>query len=259
MSTTSDPSLRFVLPDDSPLLANLAALWAHEPKLAAAIEELDETPSYRVEPSKSGVPTVSIPTDDGKSIHLHSRYQPLDEARRLIDPLPLDTCIVFHVHGFGLGYHVEQLFESASNEAMICIFEDDLLRLRTAFEQRDFSTLIRSNRVIFFWQLDKAALFTRLMSQSATIAMAFEKVEHPPSMQLAEDFHRQMLTWCDEFKAFAKTNISTLVLNGRRTAENVTRNLAWYVACPSLSRLKDAYKGKPAVIVSAGPSLRKNK
>ena len=100
----------------------------------------------------------------------------------------------------------------------------------------------------------RAALFTRLMSQSATIAMGFEKVEHAPSLQLAEEFHRQMLTWCDEFKAFAKTNISTLVMNGRRTAENVTRNLAWYVATPSLARLKDAYKGKPAVIVSAGPS-----
>jgi hypothetical protein len=200
-----------------------------------------------------------MPTDEGKSIHLHSRYQPLDDAKRLIDPLPLDTCIAFHVHGFGLGYHVEQLFDRASGEATICVIEGDLLLLRTAFELRDFSKLIRSNRVIFFWQLDKAALFTRLMSQSATIAMAFEKVEHPPSLQLAHEFHRQMLTWCDEFKAFAKTNISTLVLNGRRTAENVTRNLAWYVSTPSLSRLKDAYKGKPAVIVSAGPSLRKNK
>ena len=83
MSTTSDPSLRFVLPDDSPFLANLAALWAHEPKLAAAIEALDAIPSYRVEPSRSGVPTLAIPTDDGKSIHLHSRYQPLDDAKRV--------------------------------------------------------------------------------------------------------------------------------------------------------------------------------
>src|SRR4029077_7104896 len=32
-----------------------------------------------------------------------------------------------------------------------------------------------------------------------------------------------------------------------------------YVASPSLSRLKDHYSGKPAIIVSAGPSLRKNK
>src|SRR5690606_14450347 len=96
-------------------------------------------------------------------------------------------------------------------------------------------------------------------SQTAAIAMAFEKVEHAPSLQLAPEFHRQFQTWCDEFRAFARTNISTLVLNGRRTAENVTRNLPWYLATPSIARLKDCFKGKPAVIVSARPSLRKNK
>jgi hypothetical protein len=259
MTATCDSSLRFVLPEESPYLANLAAVWAHDPKLAAAIEALDRTPSYRVEPSKSGVPTVAIPNDDGKSIYLHSRYQPLDEAKKLIDPLPLDECIAFHVHGFGLGYHIEQLFEQASEEAILCVIENDLLMLRTAFEQRDFVKLIRSNRVLFFWQLDKAALFSRLMSQSATVAMGFTKVAHAPSLQLQSEFHKQMQIWCDEFKDFTKTNISTLVLNGRRTAENVSRNLPWYVATPSLSRLKDCYKGKPAVIVSAGPSLRKNK
>jgi len=259
MLVTADQSLRFVLPDESPLLANLAALWAHDPKLAAAIEALDATASYPVEPSRSGVPTLAIPTGDGKSIQLHSRYQPIDEAKKLIDPLPLDECIAFHVHGFGLGYHVEQLFESASDEAILCVIENDLLMLRTAFEQRDFVKLIRSNRVLFFWQLEKATMFSRLMSQSAAIAMAFHAVSHPPSLQLQPEFHRQMQIWCDEFRDFSKTNISTLVINGRRTAENVSRNLPWYVATPSLSRLKDCYKGKPAVIVSAGPSLRKNK
>lgn len=259
MTATHDPSLRFVLADESPYLANMAALWTHDPKLAAAIEAIDGTPSYPVEASKSGVATISICTDDTKAIQLHSRYQPLDEAQRLIDALPLETRIAFHVHGFGLGYHVAQLFEFASAEATICVMEDDLLLLRTAFELRDFSKLIRSNRVTFYWQLDKATLFNRLMPQSAAIAMGFEKVDHAPSLQRSPAFHQQMHTWCEEFKAFAKTNISTLVMNGRRTAENVAQNLAWYVSTPSLSRLKDCYKGKPAVIVSAGPSLRKNK
>src|SRR4051812_6810730 len=190
MTATPDPSLRFVLADDAPIIANLAALWAHDPKLAAAIEALDATPSYRVEASKSGAPTVSIPTSDGTTIQLHSRYQPLEEAKRLIDPLPLGSCVMYHVHGFGLGYHVEQLFERASIETTICVIENELLLLRTAMELRDFSKLIQSNRLMFFWQADKSALFTRLMSQSAAIAMGFEKVDHAPSLQLAPEFHR---------------------------------------------------------------------
>ena len=39
-----------------------------------------------------------------------------------------------------------------------------------------------------------------------------------------------MQTWIAEFVAFARTSLNTLVLNGRRTAENVSRNLGWYVA-----------------------------
>jgi hypothetical protein len=84
-------------------------------------------------------------------------------------------------------------------------------------------------------------------------------VVHPPSLLLAAEFHAEMETFAAELKAYAKTTVATLVLNGRRTAENIARNIPWYVATPSLSRLKDLHKGSPAIIVSAGPSLRKNK
>src|SRR5205823_4255217 len=61
------------------------------------------------------------------------------------------------------------------------------------------------------------------------------------------------------FRDYARTGLNTLIANGRRTAENITRNIGWYVASPSLARLKDRFKRSPAIIVSAGPSLRKNK
>jgi hypothetical protein len=53
--------------------------------------------------------------------------------------------------------------------------------------------------------------------------------------------------------------LNTVVLNSQKTAENIARNIGWYAAAPSLSRLKNRYKGQPAIIVSAGLSLRKNK
>jgi hypothetical protein len=77
-------------------------------------------------------------------------------------------------------------------------------------------------------------------------------------MQVAELFHRQMQTWLGEFASFTRTSMNTLVLNSRRTAENIARNIGWYVGSPGVGRLENAHKGRPAVIVSAGPSLRKN-
>ncbi|MCC6422226.1 MAG: motility associated factor glycosyltransferase family protein [Phycisphaerales bacterium] len=257
MNASADPSYRYILDPQAPYLRNLAALWATDPDLARQVEAIEE--SYTVEPSKSGEPTVAVTGVEGRKIHLHSRYQPLDEAKRLIGPMDASGCMAFHVHGFGLGYHVEQLFEKISTEGIIAVLEPDIRLLRTAFEHRDLSQLIASKRIYFFTEPNKTQLLVKLTSWAAMFTMGFEKVEHAPSIQARPDFYAQMQGWIDDFLAYCRTNMNTLVLNGKRTAENLARNIGWYAATPGLGRLAGRYRGMPAVIVSAGPSLRKNK
>jgi hypothetical protein len=262
MTASSDPSLRFVLDPGSVYLKNMAALWTSEPRLARAIEALrgDEPgPTYEVEQSKSGPATAKAQTFEGRSIYLHSRYNPADEAARQIEKADVENIVAFYVSGFGLGYHVQALFDRCGDDTLVCIFEPDLRVLQIAFEHNDFSKLIECSRVMWFWKDDKAELFNRLTPWQPSITMGFERISHQPSIELAPAFHQQMATYVDEFKAYAHTSVTTLVLNGKRTAENVASNLPWYVATPSLSRLGQKYRGMPAIIVSAGPSLRKNK
>jgi hypothetical protein len=254
-----DDSLRFVLPEDAAYLKNLAALWAVDPRLAEAIEATDAQPSYPCELSKSGAPTACIKTSDGRDVCLHSKYEPLREAEALIAQVPADERFVFFIHGFALGYHVELLARAASEEAILCILEPDLLMLRTALERRDFSDLLETGRVLLFTKLDKSELFVRLANYTGLLSVGCEVIEHAPSVSIAPEFHAQFRTWIAELRDYSRTAMNTLILNGRRTAENITRNIAWYVASPSLSRLEGRHKGKPAIVVSAGPSLRKNK
>src|ERR1041384_4781292 len=174
MSATSDQSRRFVLPKDAPYLRNLAALWAIDPALAMQIEALEESAVHKTDPSKSGLPTVAVPTGDGRSVYLHSRHRPMEEAQRLIDAVKIDGRVAFYVQGFGLGYHVELLFQRTSDEAVVCILEPDLVLLKTAFQHRDFSPLIESGRLLFFTKADKTELFTRLMQRSGLLSMGFE-------------------------------------------------------------------------------------
>jgi hypothetical protein len=248
---------RFVLPHDAPFVRNLAALWSIDPRLARAIEALPEDGCFRLVPSRSGPFTVAVNVD-GHELFLHSRHHPIDEAARLIDGIDFGRHAAFFIQGFGLGYHVEATFEKASEEAILCVSEPDLRMLRTALQARDLTPLIESRRVHFFWQADKSELFMRLQGQAALFTLGCETVSHGPSIRLNEAHHRQAAEWMDEFVAYSRTSINTLVLNGRRTAENVARNIGWYAATPSLSHLKDRHKGQPAIIVSAGPSLRKN-
>jgi hypothetical protein len=190
MTATNDPSFRFVLPPDACYLKNLAALWASDPNLAMKIEALSDADALKIENSKAGPPTLMVSTTDARTVYLHSRYDPIGEAAKLIDASELDGKVAFYIHGFGLGYHVEQVFDRASPESIFCIFEPDLRVLRAAMEHRDLSRMIESHRLLFFTSLDKAELFTRLTPQMATIALGFGSIAHAPSLQLHSDFHR---------------------------------------------------------------------
>jgi hypothetical protein len=254
-STDASQQIPATQPD---MLANLAALWATEPRLAEAVEALDEDGEYPTEPSRCGLPTVAVSTPDGRRVYLHSRHQPLDEAQRLIDPIEIEQKTTFHVLGLGLGYHLKLLFERASEEAIFCIFEPDLRMIRTALWHVDLSAAIRSNRLLWFWRGEKAEMFGRLAPHTAMISIGSQTVVHAPSLQLHERFFRSAQVWLEEFASFCRTSMNTLVFNSRKTAENISRNIGWYAATPNAARLADRYRNRPAVIVSAGPSLRKN-
>jgi hypothetical protein len=259
LECATDSSQRFVLSEDAAYLRNLECLWATDPKLAAALEATDNQPSYVVEPSRSGPPTMRMRTADGRDLYLHSRHEPIKEAEQLIASVDPQKSFVVFLHGFGLGYHAELLFDRISKESILVVLESDLVLLRTAMEQRDFSKMIESNRLHFFTSLDKSELFVRVLNYNGLLILGAASVTLASAAGLAPAFHKQMATWIEELKSFGQTSLNTLILNGRRTAENITRNIGWYAASPGVERLHHRYRGKPGIIVSAGPSLRKNK
>src|SRR4051794_1669923 len=136
MTASTDPSARYVLPPDAPYLNNLAALWSRNPALARELEALTDgtCASFHVEPSRSGPPTVTARTSDGRSITLHSRYDPVAEAKKLIERVKTDSCVAFYLLGLGLGYALEALFERTSEESLLFVFEPDLRLMRIALE-----------------------------------------------------------------------------------------------------------------------------
>src|SRR5258706_8807447 len=257
MLATLDQSTRFVLPEGAALVANLAALWAVDAALAMELEERLEEETYPIVPAKSGDPTVAI-AGGGGEIFLHSRHRPIDEAKRLVESIDLNDKTLIAGHGFRLGYHVEELFARSSPEAIFLIFEPDLRLVHTAFASRDFSELIRSRRLFFFTRADRSTLMLRIQGHQALACVGVASVMHAPSVQLQPEFHSTMAGMLEDVLAYCRTSINTLVLNGRLTCENIAANIPWYIRCLGINDLKNFHVGKPAIVVSAGPSLRKN-
>jgi hypothetical protein len=252
-----------ILTGDAPYLKNLAVLWAIDPAMAERIEALDiaDDPAeslYPIQPTRSGGPTVSLAGANGRPVFLHSRYEPADEASKLIAGIETDKIAAFFVHGFGLGYHIEALFEKSGEETPIYIFEPDLRLIRTALWHRDLAKLLESKRLHFITTADKSEILNRLTPQIALLSLGIGSVDHPASLQVQPAFHKHLKQQLDEFSSFARTSLNTVLLNSTKTAQNIARNLAWYAASPCVSRLKNRFSKRPAVIVSAGPSLKKN-
>lgn len=277
-----DLSLRHILPAEAPLVANLAALWAADPILARRVEQIVDRaereggpaapiasqPLCMVTPARSGDPTLAWHgppstegnvTGRGRVVQLHSRYEPREEAQRLAATVDPAGALLLFVHGLGLGYHVEALLNRAGADATAFVFEPRHEVLAATLAARDLSALISAGRVLLLVEVDKAAIFARLSPYMAGASMPVTTLRHEPSIGLAPAAHQAFEQVVGDWLAYAKTCVGTVVVNGRRTAENVARNLPWYLATPSLSRLAGAHAGEPAIIVSAGPSLRKNK
>src|SRR5262245_25326750 len=124
---------------NSTFIANMERLWRSDPKLAHRIDELPIEATLALLPTKAGPPTASIQTADGRALTLHSRYDPLAEARDFCKKLErADTaCVV--LCGLGLGYHVKALHELLGEETVILVSEPDLVTIKTALEQTDLS------------------------------------------------------------------------------------------------------------------------
>jgi hypothetical protein len=238
------------------LVENLAALWASDPDLARAVDNVPDIELLPLTPTKSGHHTASV-TTGARSISLASRYDPVDEAARLAERVPPERYELF-VLGMGLGYHVQQL-SKRFDSATLWVFEPDVRVIRAAFECVDLSEAILEKKIRIVARLDKGQLFADWTPHLAAMSVGHHVVDHPPSVQLHADALAQARALIEEFLAFGKTTINTLLVNSRRTCENLAQNIPWYVANPGIGRLKNAMAGKPAIIVAAGPSLRKNK
>jgi hypothetical protein len=113
---------------------------------------------------------------------------------------------------------------------------------------------------MFFTQPDKADLFTRLTPHTAMASLGTVSVVHPPSRQAHPAFHAQFEHWLSEFASFRPHQPeharAQRALHGRERRPK--RRLVRRQPEP-LAPARTATRGKPAVVVSAGPSLRKNK
>ena len=213
-------------------------------------QELEKT--VIVELSKTAVPTLKINIDD-KVQYIHSKYDPETEAERLIKQLrDIDQYEHVMFIGTGLGYHIKALL-SEYPEMNFSIYEPNIDVLYEFLSHQNLTELP-------FKRLVKIFSFTNEEELRFDIG-ALNKFTYIFTLPLYEDLYAiQVKLIVEIIVDKLKDKRNELVTNfsfQKRWTINSIKNFPIILKTPNILRDidKDAFKGKPAIIVAAGPSL----
>lgn len=206
-----------------------------------------------IEATKKGDNTLSVIKNVNKT-YLHSKYNPLREAETIIEgykDIGEDTSIIFY--GTGLGYHIKLLLEKYPN-VKYYIYEP-IPELMYRFLSNINLKNLQKNRLM-------------------GLNIGFEGIENNLSrfvdvnrnnIQIIElPSHKQ--NFIDEYKRFneifssiiknKRSSIATNYSFQKRWIINSMKNFGEVLSTPNIIiEKKGHFKGKPAILVAAGPSL----
>lgn len=238
---------------------NMAVLFRTDHRLAQRIDEYEPDGSVVVEAAKTGVPTASVmPPGADRPVSVHSRVDPLAEAARFAGSVEVGQDFCYVVSGFGLGHHLKALVARLKGDAFLVVTEPNLGMLKAALETVDLAELLTGDRCIILATDDKGEVQSRLEPHSTLMMMGAKFISHPPSERVAGAFHAALRKIITDFMTYCRMSLVTLVTNSRTTCRNIVNNLPLYLSTPPIDLLRDRFKGFPGIVVSAGPSLRKN-
>ncbi len=254
----ADSSAQPLAPSMDLLERNLRLLQMRSPLTAKAIAQTLPRTDMTLTRAADGLVTGTI-IEEGSPRQLASLRGPALEAKRLADSVDLKQSALVAVRGFGLGHHVQELSTRLGRNGVVICFEPDVAMLRALLERVDFAAMFsRFNVVIVTTADDTGAMSDALHGLEGLIAAGVAIVDHPASKsrlgEASETFAKTLLTVIQA----ARTNVVTTLVQVEQTMMNYMGNVHTYAACPGIADLENAAKGRTAVVVAAGPSLRKN-
>jgi hypothetical protein len=237
---------------------NLAALSSRQPELASLLRKA-QSGHITLFTSASGNPSATY-EKEASSLSLHSRYDPVREARQYIKKQDIAGADYFILLGFGLGYSLDALVELDGGSLQhYFIVESDLAILKAAFESRDLTSLISLPHIHFGWPssgTDLAEQWQRFFDPVQAQKSVF--ITHLPCAALNPPLFKSAaeLLQSQTFQIF--TDINTLVGKSETFLDNFVKNVSKAALAPGVAKFVNKFQNVPALIVSAGPSLDKN-
>ncbi len=224
---------------------NLASLLENHRQLDPAI--------FRRSSSCRQLEAVATPAGPPTAIlagnYVHSRYDPVREAQKLIRREVSKEVSLGIFYGFGLGYLVAAFLETFPQIPVIVV-EPDIPLFLEALRIRDFRGLFVYPGLTWFFDENPEKM--NLDNHSLT-SVQIVKLRSVFSRHIS--YYRKMDNLIQAAQTKNQVNTNTLNRFGRLWIRNLLNNLEPLASFPGIKLLENIFSGIPALVLAAGPSL----
>lgn len=219
------------------------------------LEKNKESFTVNVEETKSGHKTIWI-EKDCKKVYIHSKYNPIREAEAIVEEykdIEENSTVVFY--GTGMGYHIDLFLKKHPNVSYY-IYEPipELLYTYLSYNSlKKLPSLNLKDMILGDSEVIIRKFFSNLIDKSGGKFVNVVLNSHRNIFK--EEYDKFIKLFKETFKD-KKSSIGTNLAFQERWIINSMKNFKEVLSTPNiLLEKKGAFKGKPAILVAAGPSL----
>lgn len=228
---------------------NLACIGRYNPKLKETLQNM-QTVGGNFELTETSLKEPNLVYN---STTLHDPNGAEAEAQKVFASVPNSPSSMHVVFGMGLGFLFQEFCKNSKGK--VIIYEPNLEILRVTLELVDFSQELSQKNVFVTSDLSSFKhIFMAIYRYNADSTFAFLN----SYKQLYPSEINETFTQIELIAGICKAEYNTLRMSLANSIEIMLENIPYTLEETPLYEVKDAYKGKTALIISAGPTLDLN-
>lgn len=218
----------------------------------------NKTEEYPIEENKNYDKVIQV-SKNQKKVYIHSKYNPIGEAEKFVQSLDIRDRSIILCFGFGLGYHIKEILKKCGEKNIVYIYENDIELFYTAIKNIDYSDIFKDERVHIVVSKDidsfRVILYENIKWYDSNKIMT---AIMPNFKKIYENDVVDFLTIVKNILKGKIIDKNTMFYFAQKWSDCLNKDLKYVLNSYNISNFKNAFKDKPIVIVSAGPSLSKN-
>lgn len=185
---------------------------------------------------------------------IHSTISAVDEAKKIVSNIENKTNenSIRIIYGLGLGYLADEFCNFVSGK--IIVFEPNIELLKYVLSIAKIDAIFKENFILCSDKETFQKHIQKFIDENTQLSISF--LNSYKSTHL--DDIKYILNLAQMLQGEIIANKNTFLKRAPRVYAHTIYNLKRIFSSPNISDIKDIYKGKTAIILCAGPSLKEN-